>query len=842
LRVYVPGTGNPNSKLMIVGEFPNAADEQTGKPFSGSSGDLLWSILNECGVKQSSIWATNIYKYRPPNSDLRKIKEVCNPEEEIERFWAEVKEINPNCILTVGNESFKVVRGHPGILKWRGSILTTRYGDRKMVGTIHPGNLVRSAGAQDAGAGYTVYPYIWRSIIKLDIMRAISESQDAAINYEKPYIKICRDSMELAKFLARNKHREKVSLDIESSNCTPIVIGMAFDNNEALVVPLFNRLGTMNIGGIPASDQVSIWCQINDTLKSKKIIGQNFKYDQEKLQMLGFSFNPIRPVWSDTLIKAHTINPELPSKKMEMLQSIWTKMPYHKDEGKEFDARKHSVDKLFHYCGLDVLSTFGTDEAMDDDLKEISEAFHTDLWSYYYDYKMNLHQVYMDIEKIGFRVDEEARRMLKVKYQTEHDMIQARMSAALPDFKAKGKACHPGHSVNVAGHAQIKSLLYQHLELPKRTMRGKLTADEDTIIALLNNSVKDERRRAILADILEDRKVRKTLGTYILAKPDYDGRLRCSYRITGTETGRTSTTILKQPIRPTKTGHAFQTLTKHGVVGADIRTIYLVDEGYVFIQVDLSQAEPRIVALLSRDEVLTKAFESGKVDIHRRTAALVLGKMQELDLSENYVEVADSIPKESPERFLGKTCRNGGNYDMGKRELAIGIATAAKRSKMDVSVSEWRAGKMLESFHAQSPNIRGVFHKEVQEALNSNRTLVNAYGKVRTFYDRLNQPTIYKEAYAELPQSTVADHVKHSILRIKEEMPDFRKMLMGEAHDALVMRFPIGEYQDRARVVKRIMEMPIDFSGCTLKRGVLRIPVDVEVSFTNYRDLEKLKL
>jgi hypothetical protein len=65
-------------------------------------------------------------------------------------------------------------------------------------------------------------------------------------------------------------------------------------------------------------------------------------------------------------------------------------------------------------------------------------------------------------------------------------------------------------------------------------------------------------------------------------------------------------------------GCAFQTITKHGEVGSDIRSMYIPDPGYVFLEPDLSQAESRVVALLARDERAIKLFRYG-VDIHRVT-------------------------------------------------------------------------------------------------------------------------------------------------------------------------------------------------------------------------------
>lgn len=835
---FVAGSGNPHAKLMFVGEAPGKTEDETGIPFSGASGELLWSICNELGILRNEVWTTNVYKYRPPNNNLKKISEVCNIDQQVHNLWNEIKEVNPNCIVALGSIALQTLTGKSGLLKWRGSILTTRDGTKKVIGALHPSNVIRSESFDYRKP----YPYIWKQIIKADIARGLEESKTPNLELPETYIHICRDSMQLRRFFDNHRHLDVATCDIESIYCIPVCISITFNGIESIVVPFFNRISDINIGGVPLSDQAFIWQQLDEFFKAKLIVGQNFKYDQEKLQMIGFSFKRPRPIHSDTLLKAHTINPELPSKKMEMLQSIWTRRPYHKDEGKIFNHKKDKIDKLFHYCGLDSLSTHQTNEEMDVDLKEMSDEFHVDMMKFYYEYVMELHEIYMDMERIGFRLDENARAALKMKYNTWHDNIHERLNANLPDFHIKGTKCHKEHKVNTAAHAQVKSLIYGYLNLPTRKKGGKITSDEDAIVSLLNNVVKDERKRSILFDISEDRRVRKTLGTYILSKPDYDGRIRGAYRITGTETGRSSTSILSPPLRPIKSGHAFQTLTKHGSIGSDIRSMYIPDEGFVFVGVDLSQAEPRIVAVLSEDWELLKAFNSGKVDIHRRTAALVLDLYPDLDLGEKYNEVADSLGKDSGERFLGKKSRNGGNYDMGKGELAENIASDAKRFGINISVSEWRAGKMLENFHRASPKIREVFHRSIQEAINDSRVLINPYGRVRRFFERLEKKT-YGEGYAHIPQSTVADHVKNSIIILKKgDMKDLPKMLMGEAHDALLFRFPINEYKDRAALVRKVFERPISFHNCTLKRDIdLVIPADCEVSETSYKNMEKLK-
>lgn len=840
---------------MIIGEAPGKTEESEGFPFTGPSGQFLWDICEEIGFSRSQVWVTNVYKYRPPYNSVRRIAEVCNPETEIQNLWNEIESINPTCILALGDTAFRTLRGHPGITRWRGSILRTKDGLRKLVATIHPANVVRQS-YEEAGKGFKMWPWIWRYIMKLDIQRAWEEAHTNE-TVLKPTVHIARNSGDLYRFLSRNSHNKKMASDIESHNCIPMCFGIAFDRYEAMVCPLWNVLSGINISGISTTEQIMMFDLIQKVILEKDLIGQNYKYDQDKMEMIGFEFKRRRPIWSDTLIKAHTLIPELPVKKMEMLQSLWTKLPYHKDEGKLFNPKKDKIERLFHYNGLDAISTKWTDEEMESDLIEMGQTYGLDMIDYFYNYRMLMHEIYLDMESIGFRVNNDARVYLKNKYQTQHDLVQERIKQSSLDYvyskgldkkgrEKKFKKCHEEHHLNTSAHEQVKAFVYGYLDCPRRYQRNdagfqELKADEDTLVRIINTGVKDARRRTLLSDIIEDRRIRKTLGTYVLAKTDYDGRIRGTYRIFGPETSRSATQILKPPIRPFKSGHAFQTLTKHGTIGADIRTLYIPDIGFVFVQIDLSQAEPRIVAVLSKDEPLLRAFESGKVDIHRRTAALVLNYTPNLDLSEEYNKLADEIGKDSPERFCGKKSRNGGNYDMGARELATNINSDAKRFGIDLVISEWKAEQMVTNFHRESPNIKGIFHKEIQEAINETRTIITPYGGIRQFFGRLDRET-WKEGYAHIPQKTVAEHVKHAMLDIRDDMKDMSRMLMGEAHDALLFRFPINEVQDRCKIVKKYMEREIDFSICTLKRGMLKIPCDFEIGEENYKDMRKLKV
>ena len=83
---------------------------------------------------------------------------------------------------------------------------------------------------------------------------------------------------------------------------------------------------------------------------------------------------------------------------------------------------------------------------------------------------------------------------------------------------------------------------------------------------------------------LDLRQARKTIGTYLLSKVDYDSRLRTSYNICGTKNARTSTQLCKPPIRVVEKGWPFQNITKHSEVGKDIRKMIIADSGYLLLR------------------------------------------------------------------------------------------------------------------------------------------------------------------------------------------------------------------------------------------------------------------
>jgi len=819
----VSGQGNPYAKLLVLGDFPNQTEDKYSKPFMGSTGELLDRVFTELGHNdwRTEYWLTYAYRYRPPFNDAKQLSTVCEDEEETQRLYTEILEIKPNCILTLGPVSFEKITGITKFLNYRGSILPSQVSDAKVVGTIHPGHLVRSSDeSEDHDISKGMFSYVWKWVLTNDIKRAIKESQTMGCSLPQRSLLIARNSVDVSRFIDRGfKSSDRVFADIETIESTvPGCISLAWNREEAISIPLFSRVGKYEISSIPSTDLAFIWQKLDWLFRNKEVGGQNFKFDQAKLEMLGFTFKGLK---TDTSLKAHTINPEIPYVGLAFLSSIWTREPYYKDEGKEFIFGKHNIDRWFLYNAKDSAVDCEVDEEQEKELEILSDLYKTDLKGFYYNYITKLHSLYFGMEKVGFKIDEGVRDYLIAKYQTwrEHLIIQLAIAV--------------GREINYNSPKQVKELLYEQMKI--KPIDREHGTNEDVISKLLKDKVRDESYRNVLQNILEIRRVNKTLSTYLYAMPDFDGRMRTQIRIVGTETGRTSDSVLDPPTRPCKIGFAFKTLTKHGDIGQDIRGILIADEGYVIVNIDLSQAEARIVALLSNDEKLLDSFDH--IDIHRRTAVLALFG-GELNLDYSFDPIADILDKDSPERFIGKKVRHAGNYNMQWREFLKNVISDCRRFHIAFTISSYSSQQIIERFHKASPNIMAVFHKEVKDSIDTSRSLINPFGRLRRFFDRPGNQ-LYKEAFAFIPQSTVKDRLTLSALAIKEKSYPIR--LVNEAHDSLTYLMPVGEYVDICRELKPMMEKSIDFSTCSLKRKSLVIPCDFEYG-DNYKDLQKLKL
>lgn len=823
---YVPGVGPLEPDLMIIGEAPGKHEHETGIPFVGPSGEILNDCLRKAGINRGECYITNVVKYRPPLNNFKQLHLIgINLEDSIRDLWEnEIEQRRPKCILAVGNEALKAITAYDGILNYRGSILLARDGATKVVPTIHPAALFSHAkGDNEDASGGIEYTYL--KIIEHDIARAVAESKTRTLNLPEREIVIARNSLDTHRYFSQYKTECNPAVDIESINCVPVCIGFAFRKNHAISIPLLQHIGKHTITTMGKQELADCWREVDRELRRCGVIGQNFKYDEFKLNLIGLQTPKVK---SDIIIKTRIIFPELPKKSLAMTASIWTRQPFYKDEGKEFKLGKQPIEQFLKYNGMDCCVTKEIDEEQELDLIALQEQFQVPLVDYYYNYMMKKHKFYLKLENNGFKTDLKRQAELKLKYTFLQDGVHSRLIALI------------GHDINVASYPQVFQLLYKEMKF--KLLKNNPTS-EDSIVRLMGNHAKDKLKKEILTILLEEKRIRTQRSRYINFKPDYDNRCKCSFNIIATETCRSSTSSLKKPLRPGKFGGIpFHTISKHGRLAKDIRSMFIRDEGMVFIQADASQCQARIVAVLARDWELLRAFDT--VDIHRRTAGLIIGYTKELNLSVGHIPVVDDMDKDDPQRFIGKKVRHAGNFDMGPQRFMIEFNTDAQKFDIPVSISSWKAGDMLEKFHMASPNLEKVFWRDIQDCLTSTRTLIDPFGGVRVFNGRMDEQ-LFKEGYANLPQRTEGHLIQKAAISIEEELNgDKAYMWVSENHDSLLMQAPENNWEPYAKLMKKYMETPIDFSTyCSLKRDIkLIIPCDIEISDTNYAEMRKVKV
>lgn len=127
----VPGEGDPNAKVVFIGEAPGRKEDLSGRPFVGAAGRFLDELLESVGLKRKDVYITSILKYRPPNNrdPLPSEKEAFMP-----YLWAQLEVIGPELIVTLGKHgtncflpNLRISEAHGQPQKWQGKTILPLY-------------------------------------------------------------------------------------------------------------------------------------------------------------------------------------------------------------------------------------------------------------------------------------------------------------------------------------------------------------------------------------------------------------------------------------------------------------------------------------------------------------------------------------------------------------------------------------------------------------------------------------------------------------------------------------------------------------------------------------------
>jgi len=207
----VEGYGSPYAKLMIIGIAPGDEELIQEKPLVGPSGRILKEDLAEAGIGIDECYRTNVFKYKLPDNDFARFKEIgLSLEPAIEELREEINAINPNCILGLGDPVLYSLTGKSGkynnIGVWRGSIISS-LGNYKSVFTWHPAASLHGGGEGTFRA--------WQNYVrKFDVKRAVDQSYFPEFRLPQRFLHIAKDSSDVYRFLERALDNPYCAVDI----------------------------------------------------------------------------------------------------------------------------------------------------------------------------------------------------------------------------------------------------------------------------------------------------------------------------------------------------------------------------------------------------------------------------------------------------------------------------------------------------------------------------------------------------------------------------------------------------------------------------------------------------
>jgi len=808
-KVQINGWGPEVSPLMLVSDYPGPDEIKFGKALVGSHGNTIGDFLRLSGYSLNGCYKTNFIKY-PMNgygSKNRKKAQGILDYVKSQGNWTEIlkqeiKDIQPNVILAFGELALRALTVEKNINNFRGSILpiSKEISDRniRVIPTFHPRDIVLNPLS-------SVY-------LKTDYDKALKYLNDTSEYKEPGNLWICKTTDALIEYWKRAKHGPFLVFDIETWYNFVTCISFCTDGNESVSVSLLDKDTSI-------MEKVCLWKQVNEILRSPiPKVNQNIGYDETILRMkYGVE---VRNIIGDTMLMAHTLYCELP-KGLNFLTSLYTDIPYYKDEGREYNPKIHDFSRMLYYNAKDSLATHKVWTAQLKDCEELG------LTNFYNEKVMPLYFHYQKINRRGITVD------TLVKY----DLID-KYTNLLTESQKKIDDLY-GQNLNINSPKQVAEFVYDFLKCPLHTHTnnsGELipSTGEEVIQEIYLNEITDETRRDILQEILFCRKLDKVIE-FLNTPYHYDGKFRSSYNLAGTENGRTSGSasigwffkLSGKAIKVGRLGASLQTIPKHGFIhknqryGNDIRNIFVPSSGKIFFDADGSNAEGHIVAVLCEDWEMLEYMKAGG-DIHKLTASWI------------YNQPVETIVKPSDERDIGKMARHAGNLGQSPSGLSIQI---------NKPISFTRT--VMERFHKNAPKVQEVFHYEITNRIKgyrANRFLMSPHGRRRDFFGRVDDHML-KEAFSFIPQSTCSDHYKFASLKISNQTEHFGAEQLFEAHDGLMWEIPYSRLNEFAQIVKTEMTQPINFKDCTLSRDYnLTIPVELGYSDTNWKEMKDFQI
>ena len=573
----------------------------------------------------------------------------------------------------------------------------------------------------------------------------------------------------LQHWLDKLQNASQFAIDTETTSVDYMLaklvgISLCVEAGNACYIPLAH-----SYSGVPRQlEKEQVLARLKPILENPAIgkIGQNIKYDchifiGEGIYMQGIAH--------DTMLQSYVLNSTASRHNMDDLAKY-----YLNRDTIHFEdiAGKGAKQIIFDQVEIGQATEYAAEDA------DITLQLHQHLSlllqperrlnDVYLEIEMPLVEVLLKVEQNGVLVDQGLLQKQAVEVDRQLGQIET-------DIYAK-----TGEVFNLSSPKQIQAILYDKLELPvlRKTPRGQPSTAEDVLEELAHNY-------DIPALILEHRGLNKLKTTYIDKLPQEidlrTGRVHTSYQQAVASTGRLSSTSPNLQNIPIRTAQ-----------GRRIREAFVADAGNRILALDYSQIELRIMAHLSKDENLLRAFEL-RQDVHRATAAEVFG--------ESVDQVSDD------QRRAAKAINFGLIYGMS----AFGLGK-------QLNISRKEAQLYVDTYFKRYPGVRR-YMEETKERARDQGYVETVFGR-RLYLPDINARNAVQRQYAERTainapmQGTAADIIKRAMIDVHRWLiddGDQTRMIM-QVHDELVFEVAEVDVERTRKAVVQLMKQAATLS------------------------------
>jgi DNA polymerase-1 len=588
-----------------------------------------------------------------------------------------------------------------------------------------------------------------------------TETNTSKITYE-----LITNNQQLNDWLNKLEHCNEFCVDTETTSLDVMAaeivgISLAIKEGEAVYIPLIHTDGS------PQLNREEVLTALKPILENPAIgkIGQNIKYDYGIFKNHGITLQGIK---YDTMLESYILNSGAGRHDMDTLA---LKYLGYKTVSFEEVAGKGAKQVRFDQVPVDKAGFYAAEDA------DITLQLHHQLFpmmdeslrQVFCDIEMPLLTILADMERLGVLID-------PVTLQKHGTRLKERIRTL--EEEALQLA---GRPFNLNSPKQLQEILFDEQKLP--IIAKTPTGQPSTAESVLQELAFDYRLAAV---ILEYRSLTKLVSTYIDALPKkidpHTHRVHTSYNQAVAATGRLSSSepnLQNIPIRSEE--------------GRLIRTAFIAPPGCVILAADYSQIELRIMAHLSQDENLLKAFANGW-DIHAATA------------SEIFQTALDEVTHE--QRRRAKAVNFGLIYGMS----AFGLAK-------QIGVERQDAQHYIDTYFQRYPS--------VLEYMERTRKQAHQIGYVETLFGRrlylpeINARNIMRQKAAERTainapmQGTAADIIKKTMIAVahwqNSQKNPTAKMIM-QVHDELVFEVQNEAIESSKNIILNLMEQTVQLS------------------------------